>query len=195
MRYLILLFLFIPSLCFGALVEGINCGFVTTAPTADPADGTLTGIQAQCRSGKFTAPAGATSITEIGWWCDNATEEANFELGIYSDNGGGATSLPATLQSGVSRTNAKGTDAGWKKATVSIPVTAGTIYWLTFQLDNTATPTHTNFHTGEGRRDKDTTDTATLPDTWISGGAANDLIALYAVYTTGESTRRIIFMQ
>jgi hypothetical protein len=164
-----------------ALVEGTNCGFVTVAPTADPG---ATDLRADntSRTGKFTAPAGASKITEIGWYCDNATDEGNFELGVYSDDGNGATSLPVTLAAGVSRTNAKGTDAGWKKATVDIAITAGTIYWLAVQLDATSSATNTNYTTSGGRRSYMSVQNF-LASTWSSEGASDHIMAIYAVYT------------
>ncbi len=172
-----------------ALVDGTNCGFVTVAPTTDPGGTALTNSDNEARAGKFTAPADATSVTEIGWWCNNATEEANFEVGVYTDDGGGATSVAVTLLSGVSRTNAKGTEAGWKVATgLSIPITGSTIYWLAFQLDNTATTTETDGATGGGRRGRDGAGTATLADTWTEAGSADNLVAIYAVYATDIPT-------
>ena len=173
-----------------AIVEGTNAGFVTTAPTADPTGTALTSSDALARACKFTAPSGATTITEMGWWCNNATEEANFELGIYNDNGGGATSAPSTLRTGTSRTNAKGTGSGWKVASgLSIAVTAGTAYWLAFQLDNTATTTETDGATGGARRSFDASDGTTLLSTWVDSGSGDNILAIYALYTpTSTST-------
>ena len=60
-----------------ALVKGTNCGFVTVAPTTDPTGGGATTIDQTSQALKDTSPVGATVITEIGWWCNNATEESN----------------------------------------------------------------------------------------------------------------------
>jgi hypothetical protein len=168
-----------------ALVEGTNCGFVTVAPTEDPGE-TNNMIDTQSKAGKFTAPTSGT-IIEIGWWCDNATQESNFEVGVYDDDGAGATSFPVNLDTvTVNRTNAKGTTAGWKKATVSIPITNGTIYWITAQVDDTSTDTQTNVSASGGRRSSNgTTGAATLATTWASSAVANNILAIYAVYTTG----------
>ena len=62
-----------------ALVIGTNCGFVTEAPVADP-EGSDVRIDILSRAQKHVAPAGATKITEIGWYCGRATEEENFEV-------------------------------------------------------------------------------------------------------------------
>lgn len=172
-----------------ALVDGTNCGFVTTAPTADPAATAFGNVDNQARAGKFTAPATGT-VTEIGWWVDNATEEANYECGLYTDDGGGATSVAVDLID-ASRTNAKGTSGGlWKSCTVSIAITSGTIYWIAIQLDDTATQTNTNGATGGGRRGRDGAQT-TLQATWGEDGAADNLVAFYAVYTEAGAARRI----
>ena len=72
-----------------SLVVGTNCGFVTTEPTADPVGSSYITVDTYAQGGKFTSPSGNNKITKMGWWCDNATEEANFQLGIYdhdSDN-------------------------------------------------------------------------------------------------------------
>jgi len=164
-----------------ALVDGTNCGFVKVKPTADP-DGTVIPQDSRTRAGKFTAPANGV-VTEIGWWCDTASEDGNFEVGFYADNGNGAISLPAELLSGESRTNAKGTTSGWKTSAVNIPITAGTIYWVAVQLDNLVTTTNTDSSAGAGRRTARTSQT-TLADPFGTPSATNDeLIAFYALYT------------
>ena len=125
-----------------ALVLGTSCGFVTSSPSADPGGTALEDVDTTAQTLKATAPVGATKVTEIGWWCDNATEEANFEVGIYGDNGSG-TAPDAVIE--LNQTNAKGTGAGWKKVTgLNIAITAGTIYWIAMQLDDTATGTDTD---------------------------------------------------
>ena len=39
---------------------------------------------------KFTAPLDAKDLTSIGWYCDNATQEANFQVGLYAHDAEGA---------------------------------------------------------------------------------------------------------
>jgi hypothetical protein len=118
-----------------ALAYGTNCGFVTTAPTADPG-GSAIDQDAFTNALKDTAPVGAITVTEIGWWCDNATEESNYEIGLYTHDA--VNDRPGTLIAGHSHTNAKGTTSGWKVASgLNITITAGTIYWLAVQLDDT----------------------------------------------------------
>lgn len=164
-----------------ALVDGTNCGFVLSAPVADPA-ATSNQIDTKSQACKFVAPAGATKVVEMGWWCDNATEAATTELGIYDHNAG--TNLPDN-RLGVA-SFAKGTTAGWKTAVVDIDVVAGTTYWLAVQLDDTATNTNYNVVSNAAykRSDKDSSTSLTNPwgaQTW--GDAY--LIGVYAVYTSG----------
>jgi len=176
-----------------ALVKGVNCGFVLEAPTADPVDG-LDSIDAYASALKDESPAGAAKVTEIGWWCDNATEEADFEVGLYSHSTG--DDKPVTLLG--SATFAKGTAAGWKKATVDISISAGTIYWIAFQLDNTDTTTQTSRAAATGEKYGYKSAPSNLPTpTWdsIAGGAyAAYLISIYAVYESpaAPSSRALV---
>jgi len=164
-----------------ALVLGTNCGFVLAAPSADPAS-TAENIDTEASAIKDTAPTGALNVIEIGWWCDNATEEANFEVALYTHNVG--DNNPEAVIGSISTTNAKGTGSGWKRVTgLNIPITAGTIYWIGLQLDDTATATATNKGTGAGQKwDTKWTETA-LTDPWgASDGTQEQLVSIYAVY-------------
>jgi len=168
-----------------ALVIGTNCGFVTSAPTDNP-EGSTFEICNNAVVSKFTSPAGVTKIIEIGWWCNEATEEVNFEVGLYSADG---TVVPgeAGTRLYVSDTNAKGTGSGWKRVTVDWSITESTDYWIGLQLDNTASATNTDNATsgGEGY-DRIYVQTG-LPNPF-GGGAISDadgMLAIYALYETG----------
>ncbi len=141
---LCLLLVIIPaSKVKAALVLGTNSGFVTSAPTEDPA-GTSSQIDNYAKATKHTAPAGATQITDVLWYCDNDSNEADFEVGLYSHDA--VNDVPLTRLY-VDTVNAKGTTAGWKSVDVSAAnwtITAGTIYWIAVQLDDTATTTNGN---------------------------------------------------
>ena len=180
-RYVILLVLVLSSIGVAALVEGTNCGFVTVAPTADPgATGGV--IDGYSLSARFTSPAGATKVTEIGWWCDTATEESNWEAGIYDNDGS-----PNNLLAGESRTNAKGTTAGWKSATgLNITISGSTTYWLGVQLDNTTTQTNVDYALNASYSREYASASATLPNPWNGGSAAGRIMAIYALYETGS---------
>lgn len=159
-----------------ALVLGTNCGFVTTAPTANPG-GTTNAADNRSLALKDTSPSGDNVVTEIGFYVTGATEEANFEVGIYDHNVGDDN--PENLLAGESRTNAKGTDAGWKVVTgLNIPISADTIYWLSYQLDDTGT---TTFTTRDGTGDTEGKTVETLPDPWgTEDFGLTNLIAIYA---------------
>ena len=163
-----------------ALVLGTNCGFVTVAPTTDPLGELNLTIDNAANAFKVTAPSsGDLVVTEIGWWCNNATQAANFEVGIYTDAG---NEEPEALI-GKSSATAKGT-AGmeWKKATVDIAISPNTVYWIAVQLDNTFTNTFSDKKNATGLSAYKTSQT-TLPSDWgTSTVEGTDLFAIYAVW-------------
>ena len=164
-----------------ALVKGTNCGFVTVAPTAIP-DGAGNLVPDNISTAlKDTTPAGDIRITEIGWFSTNATQEANFEVGIYDHNVG--DNNPESLLGGVSRTNAKGTDEGWKVVSgLDIRLGGGVDYWIAFQLDNTPTGTVLEFDADAGEKTDTIAAQTTLIDTWgVSSTTDAGLCAIYAV--------------
>jgi len=176
-----------------ALSLGTNCGFVTSAPSADPAD-TNFGADAYGLVHKHTLPADASKVTEIGWYCDNATEEANFRVALY-DNNGAVVPGEAGTRLFLSSNAAKGTTAGWKKITVDWDVSsyAGTDLWIAIGLDNTATATNSNYNaSGGGGLDARTV--PELPDPFGGGAIAvgSGMFAIYAVWeAAGGSTLTI----
>ena len=163
-----------------ALVVGTNCGLVLTAPIADPTGAGVQPVDYQCTALKVTAPAN-TTITEIGWWCANATPESNFEVGIYSHNAG--DDVPDTLLAGASQTNAKGTGVGWKVASgLDIDLSSGVTYWIVLQVDNTTPDTNTDNETITGQRVAYDVSESTLQNPWNTLTViANRAIALYAL--------------
>lgn len=127
-----------------AITEGVNAGFVTSAPTADPAgDGTRT-MDNYKRSVQDTTDSTNILVTEIGWWCDNATEAGTYQIGIYEDDAG----APGDRLY-VSTGHAKGTSSGWKVVSgLSWLLSANTTYWIALALTDTATATNTDYGTG-----------------------------------------------
>lgn len=163
-----------------ALVLGTNVGFCATAPVADPEGDTFTmdAVSAVCGD---TSPSTAGKITEVGWYCDNATEESNFEVGLYAADGSGAR---AGTRLYVDATNAKGTGAGWKTVTVDWAISINTYYWIGVQLDDTATATSGNRRIGGIVSGYDTlSGQTTLADPY--GGnepSTTNGLAIYAVW-------------
>ena len=166
-----------------AVLLGTNCGFVATPPTADPG-GTNTIIDTYDIAIKDVCPDGVTTITSVGWYCDNATQETNFEVGLYSHHAGN-NKPDARLF--VDTTNAKGTDSGWKTASVNWAVTPGTTYWIAVQVDDTATITNTNYSTTADRMSTHSPSTA-LPNPWDAGSSQGTWArAIYASYGAGPT--------
>jgi len=164
------------------LILGTNCGFVETAPVDDPSGSAAT-IDTWYWATKHTTPVGAAAITEVGWWCNNATEETNFEVGLYSHNAG--TDKP-DARLFVSATNAKGTDAGWKTATVNWAVSAETIYWIAVQVDDTAVATTCDWQTIDNSRSSIKSAQTTLTDPWSATSSQGAYAqAIYAVWSAG----------
>jgi len=165
-----------------AVILGTNAGFVTVAPVADPngADGTCDNYST---AQKDTSPATALKITEVGWWCDAATEESNFEVGLYSHNAG--SNKPATRLY-VDDTNAKGTGTGWLRVTVDWTIDPDTIYWIAVQLDNTATASKINQEGAPSIQASVNSGDTALPVTWGAGSTQiTYLKSIYALWDVG----------
>jgi hypothetical protein len=164
-----------------SLGKGTNCGFVTAAPTADP-DGVSGAIDTYAHSFKDVAPAGAVRVTEIGWWCDTATEAADYDVAIYTHD---AVNNRPDAFVGSALNNAKGLTAGWKVVTgLNIAVTPGTTYWLGVQLDDTSPTTRANFADSVSNKQDWKTAQTSLPDPW--GASSTSLARLFAVYAIVE---------
>ncbi|KKN16767.1 hypothetical protein LCGC14_0972620 [marine sediment metagenome] len=163
-----------------AAVIGTNSGFCASSPSGDPA-GAEAPIDGNARAQKDTSPAGNNVIIEMGFYTGQATEESDFEVGIYEHNAGDDN--PEALV-GKSAATAKGTSAGWKKVTgLSIPISAATAYWVAVQLDDTATQTKIDYSLDAGEKADDKTVQTTLTDPWgVSGGSDGIIAAVYAVY-------------
>lgn len=165
-----------------AVTIGTNAGFVTVAPTANPLG---SGFASDDRSTatKDTTPAVLTKITEVGWWCDNATEETNFEVGLYSHDA--PNNHPEALLFS-DTVNAKGTSLGWKTVVVDWTIVPETIYWVAVQLDNTATSTKLDYTAGE--RYAQIAASAALPDPWTHGQPNGAFVfAIYAKVQAGTT--------
>ena len=162
---------------------GTNCGFVEEAPTGDP-EGSTDQLQFKTRGQKDTSPSGATTITEIGWYTGTATEEANFEVGVYDDDSDSANNL----LSGANLTNAKGTDAGWKTVTgLNIAISEETPYWISVQLDDTETATNLDktVIANPVPRSSVENDVSTLSNPFGGSEQSYYAYAIYAVWEAG----------
>jgi hypothetical protein len=158
-----------------ALVIGTNTGFVAEAPVADPEGGSVTTIDYYWRATSDTSDATAAHISEVGWWANTATEEANFEVGLYDAD-------ENLLY--VERTNAKGTTAGWKTVSVDWEIDPSTVYWIAVQLDDTATTTEMDYDANAWSSRRSASGQTTLPDP-LEGTPSTSYYAIYAVWDTG----------
>ena len=160
-----------------ALALGANSGFVTAAPTADPA-GTGTTIDGNAVVTKHTSPAGATKIISIGWYRASGTNSANWEIALYSDLAG----VPVTRLF-VDATNST-TSAGWVVTTVDWAITENTAYWLALQMDAYSGSSQVDA-SASGGTGSDLFAATTLA-TPYAGGAVADADGMYAIYALLE---------
>lgn len=162
-----------------ALVLGTNSGFVTVAPTTDPAASLQITIDGGSCVTKHTSPAYSARIIEIGWWRDLGVNTANWEVGLYSDNAGVADARLA-----IEATNSSST-TGWLTRAVNWSISPSTAYWLGLQMDA---------HTGTSNVDRETTGgagydflaTQTALNDPYGGGAVAQPTGLVAIYALVE---------
>jgi hypothetical protein len=166
-----------------AIALGTNSGFVTTAPTDDPA-GTLTyTIDGARVYTKHTSPSNAVKITQMGWYRASGTNAANWEIGLYADSSG----VPGARLF-VDNTNSNAA-SGWLTTTVDWTISASTDYWLAVQMDA---------HTGSSTIDRETTGgngtdqlgggtETTLPDP-ANMGAVSEPTGMLAIYALVETS-------
>lgn len=163
------------------LIYGTNCGFVTETPVDDPTV-TATTLDGHAIAIKAVAPAGATRITEIGWWHDYNANAGNFEVGLYSHDAG--SDIPDTRLY-VDNTNARTLAEGWDSVEVDWEITEGTTYWIAIQCDSVGGYVKTDYQNdGINRRSLDI-NTVSLPETWSADVTNDYAIAIYAVYDSG----------
>jgi hypothetical protein len=161
-----------------ALTQGTNCGFVSSAPSADP-DGTAVTSDGSSFVHKHTSPnvAGVITITEIGWYKSSGTTSSNTQVGLYADE-----SAVAGTRLQVTSDAASGTSAGWKVFSgLSWVVQPNTAYWLGVQQDaHSGTSQIDSASSGGAGIDTRTSQTAlTNP---YGGGAVSDADGMYAIY-------------
>jgi hypothetical protein len=163
-----------------AVVLGTSSGFVTVAPTADPAGGNTT-IDGSSVVTKHTTPANAVKITEIGWYRGSGTNGANFEVALYADGAG-----VATTRLFVDATNSS-TSGGWIVTAVDWAVSPSTPYWLGLQMDAHSGSSSVDSATSGGAGIDLLTSQTTLNNPY-GGGAVSDADGMYAIYALLEVT-------
>lgn len=166
-----------------AVSLGSNAGFVLSRPTSDPL-GTNSKADEWANVTKDISPSRNYKIVEMGWYCDNATADANFQLGLYDSLGVGDSAGSLLFSS---ETN-KGTSAGWKTiSSLNYQITPLTYYWLGMQLDATATPTNMNEATSGGYG-YDYKSGSSLPNPF-DGYPIQDPDGVYGIYALLEESQ------
>ena len=156
-----------------ALALGTNSGFVTVAPTADPAE-TGSTIDGNAVVTKHTSPANADRITSIGWYRASGTNSANWEIALYSDLAG----VPVTRLF-VDATNSS-TANGWLTVAVDWDIAPSTPYWLALQMDAHSGSSSVD-GAASGGAGSDLFAASTLADPY-AGGTVADADGMYAIY-------------
>lgn len=157
-----------------ALTLGTNSGFVTSAPSADPAETGVT-IDGSSVVTKHTAPANAVKITSIGWYRASGTNAANWEIALYSEVAG-----VASVRLFVDATNSS-TSGGWLTTAVDWDITPSTAYWLALQMDAHSGSSQVDSAASGGVGSDVLTSQTALNDPY-GGGAVADSDGMYAIY-------------
>ena len=157
-----------------ALALGTNSGFVTAAPSADPAE-TGTTIDGSSVVTKHTSPANAVKITSIGWYRASGTNAANWEIALYSESAG-----VAATRLFVDATNSS-TSAGWLTTAVDWDIAPSTAYWLALQMDAHTGSSSVDAAAALGVGSDVLTGQTTLNNPY-GGGAVADADGMYAIY-------------
>lgn len=167
-----------------AVVLGTNSGFVTVAPSADPA-GTGVTIDGSSVVTKHTSPSNAVRITSIGWYRESGTNTANWEIALYSDVAG----VPVTRLF-VDNTNSTSSN-GWLVTAVDWAISPSTAYWLALQMDAHSGSSGVDSAASGGAGSDILTSQTTLNDPY-GGGVLADSDGMYAIYALVELSPAIV---
>lgn len=164
-----------------AVALGTNSGFVSAAPSADPAttDGQ---VGAYAIAQKDTSPAGTNKVTALGWYQANAgNSESDYSCGIYSHDAGNdrPNALIATQSSGQSVP--VNTEEWLSYTGLNISLTASTTYWIAATAEDVASDCKTDYSTTGDMDYK--SGGPPLPSPWgSSSGSLDRVYSIYALY-------------
>jgi len=183
-----------------AVTVGTSAGFVSSRPVNDPTNSLHAAIGGYQLAGKFTSPATPFTVTELGWWQENSSNQAlDYTLAIYTNNAAGdsGNGIPDDLVgSQVSGTLTANT-VGWNYVATNITgLSTSTVYWIAIGCES-GTANYGYESTGS-RRHYDTAAAAPnfLEDPWNGANAGADrLIAIYALYEDATSGLSIPLVQ
>ena len=145
------------------VVIGTSSGFVTTAPTSDPAGYAASNLTA-FGGNDTTTSLYAIKVTEMGFWCDNAISR-NFTVSIYSSD--------KSTRLYISGSGATTGSVGWQKITgLNFSLDASTQYWLRIDASGTV---NTNYNSSTSGKDFYYT-------AWTGVYGGDNCGAVYALY-------------
>lgn len=166
-----------------ALVLGSNCGFVTTAPDADPLDNAYP-LDDRAKVFQTTSVTDGT-ISEVGMWINTiSSPDPNvIQLGIYDDNSGEPNNL---MESHTVSVNSGLDGPSWVKSSeFSTSVSSGTNYWIGAATSGLISVDFAITYTG---RWNDSTDGLFDPWDTVGDSDSTSLFSVYALYSAGPST-------
>jgi hypothetical protein len=163
-----------------AVVLGTSAGFVTVAPTANPT-GSNHGTDSAARCTKDTCPA-EVNVTEIGFYANNSHNTGNYEVGIYSHNGGSDTANVLLFSDIVNTTSGS---PGWQVVSgLDWTLTEGVTYWIGLQVDGVAGSVDLDYASSGGRSGINVSE-GSLPDPFASDSDTANIEAIYALVGSG----------
>jgi len=171
-----------------AVVIGTSSGFVSTAPTTNPA-GTETGAaRGRAVVTKDTSPSTAIKITELGfYYVTTGSPAGNYTIGVYAADGGSGSAGTLLYSQTVS---VSGFSTGWKKVTgLDISISSSTVYWLGVNLSDGSVGNpniHQNDVNGYGKNFTGTGYTS-LPADYTGLGTSLDADGMYAIYAVWQT--------
>lgn len=178
----IAIFIGLIYLISATVTIGTNAGFVTTAPTSDPAGNNLD-VSGFAFGSNFNSSATAVKITEVGYWNDDATDTSQTaQVALYNDTG---AIYPASLLKNASFTTVGG--QRWEKVSVDWTISPSTRYWLVVISPQVTTNYNNN---GAGNKLVRNAGETVLDNPFESSQTINDEVtsAIYAVWTAGDTT-------
>lgn len=169
-----------------AVVLGTNAGFVTEAPTGNLIGGTQIDKHTQ---GHFdTAPSDGT-VSEIGFWVDSLTENAEAQVGLYADNSNNPGSL---IWNSSIEVMTSGTDFWYSFEVPDIEISNGVKYWIMVFVNDTSTTSYTDIDALPGHKFGYFTDVDGITDPFEGFGWSGEYVAsFYAVYGAPDSNPNI----
>jgi len=170
-----------------ALTKGTNCGFVLVAPTADPAE-TATELDGWSHVMKDTSPAGTYAVTEVGVWISDTSSAGNYQIALYSADGGVVPGEAGTREQ-ITVETTSGTGNSWRVISgLNWTLSSATDYWIGVQMDESAGTSNIDVATSGGAGYDNIQGSQTTLNDPYGGGALADADGMCSVYALVEGT-------